>query len=144
LREPGAALYSRGVPWNGDGGLRLFAEGMGFAYPGRGYEMVLGSSPKGATSVSVPWAGLWPLIRIGHHITIGEDLHIVTGATQGAGETVLEIKPPLRRAHAAGTVFYTHATGLFRLASADVPVLAQSLGRFGTLEIGLIEAWERV
>jgi hypothetical protein len=144
LREPSRAAYPVGIPWTGDGGPRLFAEGMGWAFPGRGYEFALPALSRGAASVVVPWAGLWSLIRIGHHVTIGEDLHIVTGAYEEVGTTRIEIMPPLRRNHAAGASFYTHATGLFRLASPEVPRLAQALGRFGSLNIALVEAWERL
>jgi hypothetical protein len=143
LRAPGATSGD-GVPWTGDGGDRLFAEGMGWAYPGRGFEFALAAHLRGATLVDVPWSGLWPLIRIGHHVTIGEDLHIVTGAQQFPAATVIEVMPPLRRDHAAGTSFYTQATGIFRIETPQVPRLAQALGRFGSLNIALVEAWERL
>jgi hypothetical protein len=145
LREPWAALYRDGIPWTGDGGDRPFASGVGWAYPGRGYEVPLAASAaKGASDITIPWAGLAALLRPGHHITIGEDLHIVQNVWAEVGATRIDVMPPLRRDHAAGTAFYSHATGLFRLASPEVPRLAQSLGRFGSLNIPLVECWERL
>jgi hypothetical protein len=145
VREPEALLYPDGIPWAGDGGDRYFAEDIGWAYPGRGYEVPLTApAAKGAADITVPWAGFYDRLRPGHHVTIGEDLHIVQGVWAEAGATRLDIMPPLRRDHAAGTAFFTGATGLFRLASPEVPRLAQALGRFGSLNIPLVECWERI
>jgi hypothetical protein len=145
VREPWEVLYRDGIPWTGDGGDRLFAEGMGWAYPGRGYEVPLAApATRGAPDITIPMAVLAGVLRPGHHITIGEDMHIVQGVWAAPGGTRIDIMPPLRRDHAAGTAFYARATGLFRLASPEVPRLAQSLGRFGSLNIPLVECWERL
>jgi hypothetical protein len=145
LRHPDEAGYRAGLPWTDGAEDRPWSSGEGWALPGRGYEFaVTASAAVGSNAITVPWDGFASLLLPGHHVTVGDDLHIVTAVYAEGSDSRIELHPPLRRTHPVGTAFYTRATGIFRLATPDVPRLAQSLGRFGSISINMIEAWERV
>lgn len=133
-REVGAT-YSGDVPYS-DGAFHSDGTGFALAQPSA---PILAAAERHATTITISAPEFGGAMSAGLFFSINDRLYVVTGWEQDGDEYELTFKPPLRADVEEGDTADFDAKAIWRLESDDEGKADLRQGRFGSVQINLVE-----
>lgn len=136
----GATYDGKQVPYS-DGAFHSDGTGFKLAQPNA---PLLVPAARGATSISLPASAFTGAMSAGLFFSIDDRLYVVTDWEQDGAALNLTFEPPLRAAADEGDTADFDAKAIWTLESDDTGTMDLRLGRFGSVELNLVEPLGRL